>query len=95
MTTEATVSRRSGYSRASVMETLNARRFSAALREDGRLGWGVEQDDDSRIARRLAQVKQETDVQDPEPGVVSYGLRAPSGAVPLGAEEAQSAGGAI
>ena len=83
MTTGATVSRQSGYSRAGVLATLNARRFSAALREGGRLGWGVEQDGDSRIARRLAQVKQETDVQDGEPGVVSYGLRAPEGSVPV------------
>ena len=71
MTTEATVSRRSGYSRASVMATLNARRFSAALREDGRLGF---------------RASDREDVQDGEPGVVSYGLRAPSSAVPVGAE---------
>ena len=86
MATEATVSRRSGYSRGHEVAILGQRRHAAALREGGRLGWGVEQDDDSRIARRLAQVKQETDVQAGEPGVVSYGLRAPSSAVPVGAE---------
>ena len=83
MATEATVSRQTGYSRAEVKQHLQYRRKRAAV--EHLVDEGIERYQAEAVRRLRARVLAE-DVQDGEPGVLSYGLRAPSGAVPLGAE---------